>query len=125
MCTRKALHRARVTVPALRDITEHELALITGAVEPTRADLLEFGFDAEEWSRKARAIFTFAMEDGLEPDERVGRALDWADFQRQRGEARVEAYRACTRSIWARIARGEIRNPFVETVTFTRPIGRG
>lgn len=110
---------------ALREITEHELALITGAVEPTEADLFQYGFDGGEWSRKARAIFTRAMEDDLEPEERVIRAMAWAEFQRERGEARVEAYRACTRAIWAMIAAGEIRNPFVETITFQRPIGRG
>lgn len=112
-------------MPALREITEHELALITGAVEPTESDLLEYGYDSAEWSRKARAIFTHAMEDDLEPQERVARAMAWAEFQRERGEARVEAYRACTRAIWAKIAEGEIRNPFVETITFRRPIGRG
>jgi hypothetical protein len=109
----------------LREITEHEFALITGAVEPTEEDLLRHGFDGADWSRKARAIFTHAMEDDLEPQERISRARAWAEFQRDRGEARVEAYRACTRAIWAAIARGEIRNPFVETMTFRRPIGRG
>jgi hypothetical protein len=109
----------------MRDITEHELALITGTTEPTESDLADFGFDSARWSSKARAIFTRAMEDDLEPEERIHRAMEWADFQRQRGEARVEAYRACTRAIWARIARGEIRNPFVETITFKRPLGRG
>lgn len=112
-------------MPALREITEHELGLITGTVEPTESDLLAYGFDPAEWSRKARAIFTYAMEDDLEPEERVERAMAWAEFQRQRGEARVEAYRACTRAIWTMIAQGEIRNPFVETITFRRPIGRG
>lgn len=109
----------------MRDITEHEFALITGAAEPTEADLERYGFETESWSRKARTIFTRAMEDGLAPEERAERALQWADVQRRRDEARIEAHRACTRSIWARIARGEINDPFVESMTFSRPIGRG
>lgn len=112
-------------MPLVREITEHELNLITGAIEPTADDLLEYGFDGADWARRARAIFTHAMEDDLEPEERVMRALAWAEFQQDRGEARVQAYRACTGAIWAGIASGEIRNPFRESVTFRRPIGRG
>lgn len=109
----------------MREISKHELDLITGSVEPTRQELLRHGFDSEDWARRARAIFTYAMQDDLEPSERVQRALDWAEFQRRRGEAKVEAYRSCTRAIWDQIERGEIRNPFVDTMTFKGPIGRG
>ncbi len=109
----------------MREITEHEMNLITGAIEPNQQELLRHGFDSGDWARRARAIFTYAMQDDIEPHERVQRAIDWAEFQRRRGEAKVEAYRACTRAIWAKIERGEIRNPFVETKTFKGPIGRG
>ena len=109
----------------MREITEHELALITGQSEPTDDELCYYGFDAGEWARKARSVFTRAMEDGLEPEERAQRVWDWAEHQRERNDARVAAYRSCTKSIWARIARGEIRDPFVEVMKFQGPLGRG
>jgi hypothetical protein len=109
----------------MRDITEHELALITGQAEPSQEELAYYGFDNDDWTRKTRAAFTRGMQDGLDPAERAERAMQWSEVRRQRNEARIEAHRACTRSIWARIARGEIRDPFVETMKFSRPIGRG
>lgn len=107
----------------MREITEHELSLITGNTEPTDAELAQYGYDADGWGRRVRKLYTQAM--GADPSERAQRVMEWSECDEQRKRARVEAHRACTTGIWAAIARGEIRDPFLEVRRFRGPLGRG
>ncbi len=107
----------------MREITEHERNLITGNAEPSDHELAYYGYDAEAWNRRVRKIYTQAM--AAEPSERSERVMEWSRCEEQRKEARIEAHRACTKAIWAAIARGEIRDPFREVRRFRGPLGRG
>ncbi len=107
----------------MREITEHELNLITGNAEPSDSELAGYGYDADSWSRRVRKTYTQAM--AADASERAERVMEWSACDEQRKQARVEAHRACTRAIWAAIARGEIRDPFLEIRRFRGPLGRG
>ena len=105
------------------EITEHELDLITGNAEPSDSELAHYGYDADDWSRRVRKLYTRAM--GADPIERAQRVMEWSECDEQRKQARIEACRVCTKAIWAAIARREIRDPFVEIRRFRGPLGRG
>lgn len=107
----------------MREITEHELNLITGKAEPTEAELAYYGYDDADWSRRVRKVYTEAM--AADPSERTQRVMEWSECDHRRRQARIQAHRACTKAIWAAIARGEIRDPFRQVRRFRGPLGRG
>lgn len=107
----------------MREITEHELNLITGLAEPSEAELANYGFDSAAWNVRLRKAFTKAMS--AAPEDRPTCALEWSECEEERAQARIQAHRACTKAIWARIARGEIRDPFPQVRRFRGPLGRG